>query len=192
MSDINEKNPSSLVSALEAVLFIFGEAVDIKKLSNILSVSEEEVLVAAKDLSSQLSSSDRGIMLMEKEGKYMLSTKPQHALLIEKFVTENLKEDLTPAALETLSIVAYFGPLTRAQIDYLRGVNSSFILRSLLIRGLVERKTGKGLAFNYEVTFDFLKFLGINHVSKMPQYDEYQKLKDQYFSGVINEEQVTS
>lgn len=124
---------------------------------------------------------------MENSGKYLLATKPEHSVLVEKFVTEDLKEELTPAALETLSIVSYFGPVTRAQIDFLRGVNSSFILRSLLIRGLIERKTAKGLAFEYEVSFEFLKYMGIDHVSKMPKYDEYQKLKDQYFSEKIEE-----
>ena len=167
-------------------MFIFGEAIDKKKLSVTLAVSEEQINEAAKELSASLSESGRGIILADNAGKLMLVTKPEHSVLVEKFVTEDLKEDLTPAALETLSIVAYFGPATRAQIDYLRGVNSSFILRSLSIRGLVIRKN-KGNAYEYEISFDFLKFMGIDHVSKMPNYEEYQKLKEQYFSAKTEE-----
>jgi len=166
---------------MEAILFIFGEQIDKKKLAGALKVDESEIEEAAKTLSQKLLSQDSGIVLMENGGKYMLATKPQHAALVEKFITEDLKEDLTPAALETLSIIAYFGPALRAQIDYLRGVNSSFILRSLLIRGLVNRKI-KGNAYEYEVSFDFLKYMGVNQVSQMPQYDKYQKSKEQFFT----------
>ena len=174
-----------IASQIEALLFIFGESLDKKKISSTLKITEEEVQQAVGLLKEQYSDSKRGIILMENSGKYILATKPEHSVLVEKFVTEDLKEELTPAALETLSIISYFGPVTRAQIDFLRGVNSSFILRSLLIRGLIERKTAKGLAFEYEVSFEFLKYMGIDHVSKMPKYDEYQKLKDQYFSEKV-------
>lgn len=176
-----------IASQIEALLFIFGESLDKKKISSTLKITEEEVQQAVGLLKEQYSDSKRGIILMENSGKYILATKPEHSVLVEKFVTEDLKEELTPAALETLSIISYFGPVTRAQIDFLRGVNSSFILRSLLIRGLIERKTAKGLAFEYEVSFEFLKYMGIDHVSKMPKYDEYQKLKDQYFSEKVQE-----
>ncbi len=176
-----------IASQIEALLFIFGESLDKKKISSTLKITEEEVQRAVGLLKEQYSDSKRGITLMENSGKYILATKPEHSVLVEKFVTEDLKEELTPAALETLSIISYFGPVTRAQIDFLRGVNSSFILRSLLIRGLIERKTAKGLAFEYEVSFEFLKYMGIDHVSKMPKYDEYQKLKDQYFSEKVQE-----
>jgi segregation and condensation protein B len=183
----SSSNIEKIASQIEALLFIFGESLDKKKISSTLKVTEEEIEKAADFLKEQYSDPKRGIVLMENAGKYMLATKPEHSVLVEKFVTEDLKEELTPAALETLSIISYFGPVTRAQIDFLRGVNSSFILRSLLIRGLIERKTAKGLAFEYEVSFEFLKYMGIDHVSKMPKYEEYQKLKDQYFSEKIEE-----
>jgi len=176
-----EKDIQKTASSMEAILFIFGESIDKKKLASTLKVDESEIEEAAKILSQKFLNKDSGIILMENGGKYILATKPQHAALVEKFITEDLKEDLTPAALETLSIIAYFGPALRAQIDYLRGVNSSFILRSLLIRGLVNRKI-KGNAYEYEVSFEFLKYMGVNHVSQMPQYDEYQKLKEQFFT----------
>jgi segregation and condensation protein B len=176
-----EKNTQKTASAMEAILFIFGEAVDKKKLAGTLKVEESEIEQAAELISQKLSDDSSGIVLMDSGGKYMLATKPQHAALLEKFITEDLKEDLTPAALETLSIVAYFGPAVRAQIDYLRGVNSSFILRSLLIRGLLNRKT-KGNAYEYEVSFDFLKYMGVDNVSRLPQYQEHQKLKEQFFA----------
>lgn len=188
MSDV-ANNIEKIASQVEALLFIFGESLDKKKIASTLKVTEEDVENVAQILKEQYSDSKRGITLIESAGKYMLATKPEHSVLVERFVTEDLKEDLTPAALETLSIISYFGPVTRAQIDFLRGVNSSFILRSLLIRGLVERKVAKGLAFEYETSFEFLKYMGIDHISKMPKYDEYQKLKDQYFSQKIEQTQ---
>ncbi len=176
-----EEEIKNIIGSLEALLFIFGEPLDSKKIADTLKTDEEKVKIAAKELSRRLSDEDGGIVLVENGNKYMLATKPQYSALVEKFITDDLKEDISPASLETLSIIAYFGPATRAQIDYLRGVNSSYILRNLLIRGLINRKS-KGNAFEYEISFDFLKFMGIDNVEKMPQYEEYQKLKEQYFS----------
>jgi len=172
-----------IASQMEALLFMFGEPLDLKKIASMLKKSKEDIKEAAKLLKNEYSRPQRGIALVENSEKYMLVTKSEHSSIVEKFVTESLKEDLTPAALETLSIILYFGPISRAQIDYLRGVNSSFILRNLMIRGLIERKPAKGLSYQYEVSFDFLKYMGLEDVKKMPNYDEFRKLKDKFFSG---------
>ena len=90
---------------------------------------------------------------------------------------------LTPASLETLAIIAYLGPCNRALIEYVRGVNSTFILRSLMIRGLVERKPDpkRMNTFLYQVSFDFLRHMGLTRQGDLPDYEKYRKLKDESF-----------
>ena len=99
---------------------------------------------------------------------------------MEIVAKEDLKEELTPAALETLSLIAYFGPLSRPQIDFVRGVNSSFIVRNLSVRGLVDRKQGKGNAYVYTASVDFLKYMGAGSVQKLPDYEKYREMKTHY------------
>ncbi len=177
-------------ATVEALLFLHGEALSTEKLTSFLKISAKDVMAACAELARQLSDEKRGLQLLEKSGLYQLVTKPAFGNFLEEFVKESLKEDLTPAALETLSLVAYFGPLTRAHVDFVRGVNSSFTLRNLLMRGLVERKSAKGNMFAYEVTFDFLKQLGISTVAELPKYEEYQRLKEQLMTN--NQYQISN
>ncbi|OGM90620.1 hypothetical protein A3A20_00685 [Candidatus Wolfebacteria bacterium RIFCSPLOWO2_01_FULL_45_19] len=99
-------------------------------------------------------------------------------------VEEEFQEDLTAAATETLSVVAYAGPISRAQIEYIRGVNSSFILRSLMMRGLIERNSDpkRQNVYLYTASFELLKKLGLDSAAKLPDYAKYRALIDQFFS----------
>src|SRR5260221_661627 len=127
------------VAALEALLFIHGEPLVVAKIQEVLKVSAEEVEKLLEELSKKYESPGHGVRLLLHGAKAQLITKPEYGELLEYFVKEELAEELTPASLETLALVAYLGPLPRSRIEYLRGVNSSFTLRSLLVRGLVER-----------------------------------------------------
>ena len=171
----------SYLSSLEAILFLYGEPIKKDALARLLHASIEETDRALQDLEKELIREERGLMLMQKGDTYALVTKSQFSSLLEQFVKDSLKEELTPAAVETLSLVAYFGPIARAQIDYVRGVNSSFILRALLVRGLVDR-TQKGNAYVYEVSADFLKHMGVAKVEDLAQYKEYHETKEKLFS----------
>lgn len=177
-----ESSESNHVAALEAILFLHGEPLSQDMISRLLHISLEQTQKVIHALQEELMSSQRGLLLLEKDDKYMFITKPQFASFLESFVKDNLKEELTPSAVETLSLVAYFGPITRAQIDYIRGVNSSFMLRNLLVRGLIER-TSKGNAYLYEVTTDFLAHLGLAHLSDLPQYAQYQETRHKFFES---------
>ena len=170
------------LAALEAILFLYGEAIPIKTIARLLRVSEEETRATLDAMRTELAGEKRGLMLLEKHDSYMLVTKPQFASFLEAFIKDDLKEDLTPAAVETLSLIAYFGPIMRAQIDYVRGVNSSFILRNLLIRGLIER-TNKGNAYVYEVTVEFLKHMGVAQASDLPRYAEHHEMRHNIFES---------
>ncbi len=177
-----ESSQSHHVAALEALLFLHGEPMSQQVIARLLQLSVAQVHEIISALQEELKKSERGLSLLEKGESYMLITKPQFAPFLESFVKDSLKEELTPSAVETLSLVAYFGPITRAQIDYIRGVNSSFMLRNLLVRGLVER-TSKGNAYVYEVTTDFLTHLGVSRIQDLPQYEEYQATRKNFFES---------
>lgn len=172
----------SKVAALEALLFVHGEPMPFSKIIKALSISLEELADLIEYYKQLLEQHHRGLLLLSHNESLLLATKPSFESFIEGFIKENLKEELTPAALETLSLIAYFSPISRAQIDYIRGVNSSFILRNLTIRGLVDRSQGKGLSYVYQPSFDFLKHMGVASVADLPQYEAYQKMKESYFS----------
>jgi segregation and condensation protein B len=169
----------NLAGAIEALLFVYGEPMELKRISKLLKIGEQETNNALDDLKKNLEQENRGLTLIFSDDKVQLATKPDFAGLLENFIKEEFKENLTPASLETLSLIAYFGPLSRAQIDYYRGVNSGFILRNLLIRGLVERFPApqKGNAYLYRPSFDLLKYLGISNVRELPEYDKYREIK---------------
>lgn len=156
---------------IEALLFWKAEPVSVKKLSDWLKSSVDEVARALTALETSLSS--RGIMLVRKEDEVMLGTTSEFSELIERLTKEELSRDLGKAGLETLSIILYYGPITRAEIDYIRGVNSTFTLRTLLMRGLVERVQNKAdlRSFLYKPTFDLLSHLGISDITKLPEYE---------------------
>lgn len=169
---------SNLQAKLEALLFVYGEPVKLKVLSEKLEVTKSEIEAALLALRTELQSDTRGLALFSSEDKYSLVTKPELSLVIQKIIKEEFDSELTAASLETLAIVSYLGPCNRAEIDYIRGVNSSFILRNLTIRGLVERKQDpeRGNAFIYNVSFDFLKHMGIPSADSLPEHAKYREL----------------
>lgn len=169
---------AELIAKIEALLFIHGEAIGLKKIAQTLKVSEEDVEAALKQLAEDLKAGNRGLFLVYDKEKVQLTTKPDFSSLLEAVMKEELRENLTPAALETLSIVAYAGPMTRAELDYIRGVNSSFSLRNLSIRGLVERYPDpkRGNVYLYNPSFELLKFLGVARVEDLPDYEKFQSL----------------
>jgi len=164
-------------AAIEALLFIYGEPMEIKKIARLLKIDGEATKNALNDLAKNFEQENRGLKLIFSDNKVQLATKPDFASLLESFIKEEFNENLTPASLETLALIAYSGPLTRAQIDYYRGVNSSFILRSLLIRGLIERFTDsqKSGAYLYQASFDLLRYLGISKIEELPGYEEFKQ-----------------
>ena len=158
-----------LDTKIEALLFFKGEGVKIKELVKLLKTDKEDVENALLELKEKLS--DRGIGLIRKEDEVMLGTVSEMSDLIEEIRKEELTKDLGKAGAETLSIVLYKGPITRAEIDYIRGVNSTFILRNLLIRGLVEKVPNPKdqRSFLYKPTLELLSYLGISGIKTFIQ-----------------------
>ncbi len=164
-----------LESKIEAILFFKGEPMSRKKLAEILKVGQVEINENIEKLKMSLQS--RGIVLQEKENDITLGTNPEISSLIENLQKEELNKDLSKASLETLSIVAYKNGVSRAEIDYIRGVNSSFILRALSIRGLVEKSIDPkdNRRYIYKPTFELLSFMGVKSPLELPDYEQIER-----------------
>jgi segregation and condensation protein B len=165
-------------ASLEALLFIHGEPLTYKKIQSVLGIEKEELEAIIKALEADLAADTRGLQLVSDREKIQLATKPEFNSILESFMKEEISEDLSPASLEALSIIAYLGPISRARLEYLRGVNSIVILRSLMIRGLVERfpDPEHPAGFLYRGTFDLMKHLGIKEKEGLPDYEKFQEL----------------
>jgi len=183
-------NKNILEKQLEAILFWKGEPISIKKLSQIFGKKEEEISVSLKNLEASLI--NRGIVLVFKEDEVTLGTSKDVSELIEKLTKEELIRDLGKAGLETLSIIIYQGPISRAEIDYIRGVQSNFILRNLMIRGLVEKiqNPKDQRSFLYKPTFEMLSFMGISKIEDMPQYSEARTEIENYKNTQVPQEEM--
>jgi segregation and condensation protein B len=161
-----------LENLIEAVLFFKGGAVSVKELSTSIGVSESEIETYAESL--RMSLEGRGVRLVREGNMLALATSPSAHELIEKMRREELEGPLGKAGLETLAVVIFRGPLSRSDIEYVRGVNCTSILRSLLIRGLIERvdnPTDKR-GFLYRATPDLPAFFGVGTISELPQFAE--------------------
>ena len=177
MEEIGQQN-KKIAAKLEALLFIYGEPIDLKKLSKTLGLKEPEVRNGLEELKKELSRECGGLALIEDKNNVQLVTRPEFSRLLEDITKQEFTEALTPAALETLSIIAYAGPISRADIEYIRGVNSSFILRALIMRGLVEREINpkRANAYVYSTSFDLLRHLGLSKITDLPDHAKYKEL----------------
>ncbi|MEK9180404.1 MAG: SMC-Scp complex subunit ScpB [Patescibacteria group bacterium] len=176
------------LAKLEALLFVHGEPLTLKKVAAVFGVEKAEVQKLAEELKGKLEDDSRGLVLVADGEKLQLATKPQFGKILEDFVKEELSDDLTPASLESLAIVSYFGPISRARIEYVRGVNSSFILRSLLLRGLVERfdNPEHPNTFLYRPTFEAWRHLGLKGKEDLPDVEKYQELLKKFETQTQN------
>jgi segregation and condensation protein B len=166
-----------LKSVIESLLFLSGEPVALAKLTKIAGVHKAEVENAIMVLSGEYETQSRGLRIIKNGDNVQLVTNPDNAQFVEQLVRGELQEELSPAGLEVLSIVAYRGPITRVDIESIRGVNCTYTLRNLLLRGLVSRNPNpKDMrSYVYEISFDFLKNLGIESVQKLPEYENLAK-----------------
>ena len=164
----------NLDQKIEAILFFRGESVALKKLASILQVGPDEVKQGIEMLKNRLQTS--ALTVIAKDDEIMLATRAEASPLIEGLVKEELSRDLGKAGLETLSVVLYKGPIARREIDYIRGVNSQFILRNLMVRGLVEKITDEKdeRRFLYRPTFELLQMLGVADIKNLPEYSKVQ------------------
>ncbi len=165
----------NLEAQIEAILYYKAEPTSFKSLAEILGESEEKIRESVQNLKNILT--DRGLTIIDLNNTFEIRTSPAASNLIEKLIKDEDNKELTKSALETLSIVLYKGPISRRDIDFIRGVNSSFILRTLASRGLVKR-TSNGKENKYETTTELLAHLGIQDIKELPEYEIASKTLD--------------
>jgi segregation and condensation protein B len=163
--------PEKIASAVEAILFAAGDPVPADRIAKVLGVDTEEVFLAAKTLADAYSYEGRGIRLLRLEDKLQLCSAPEFSQEITRVLEQRKPPRLSQAALEVLAVVAYYQPVTRAYIDQVRGVDSSYTLGVLVERGLVEAG-GKlevpGRPTVFKTGDAFLRTMGISELSQLP------------------------
>ena len=176
----------SLSAALEALLFAAPGAVTSAQLAAALDLTVREVDKGLVDLEGQFK--ERGLRLQRHFGRVQLTTAPEAAASVEKFLGLEASSHLSRAALETLAIIAYQQPVTRPQIDSIRGVNSDGVLKSLLSKGLVQevgRAERPGRPILYSTTPDFLGHFGLNSIEELPPLNPPEEPDNQANEGVF-------
>jgi len=163
------------VKALHAVLFVADEPCDVNLLASVLQVSDEQVMELVEQLSERLE--DTGLQIVRLAGGFQLATRPRYADYVQR-LREPTPERLSRQALETLAIIAYRQPITRPEIDQVRGVDSSGVINSLLEKGLIAitgRKQAPGRPFLLATTPQFLSTFGLHDLSELPNLPEAER-----------------
>lgn len=167
-------------AVIEGLLFLKGsDGLTFHELKEILQIDDDEIKQCIKELYNEyLTDKNRGIQLELLGERFKLTTKAEHKEYYKKLVFEEEDSSLTQAALETLAIIAYNEPITRIEIDEIRGVNSSYLIRKLMIKNLIQevgRAESAGRPRQYGVTNAFLDYFGLNSINDLPQIETNNK-----------------
>ncbi len=182
----------SLQSQIESLLFVAIKPMPVKELADLTKVKIKEVEEALEALGAEYKNNGRGLSLIKNNNQYQLTTAPENAALVQDFLKDETSGELSQPSLEALTVIAYRGPIGKLELEKIRGVNCSLIIRNLLLRGLIEEKYNKIKDENYyTVTHDFIRFLGLSDISELP---EYAKLRaaEETISGEIALEEETA
>lgn len=162
-----------MISKIESILFIAARPLNVRKLTEIFEVDEAEVEQALRELGERHEGERSGLRLLRNGRDVQLATSPDNSSLVQAYLKDETTGELTRPSLEALTIIAYRGPVLKEELEQIRGVNCSLILRNLMMRGLVETVNGSGKpGTRYRVTIDFLRFLGLSSVEQLPDYDK--------------------
>jgi segregation and condensation protein B len=167
---------SILKSQIESLLFISAKPMTVKQLADLTQKKTKDVKEAGDALVEESKEARQGVQIIKNGNKYQMVSSPENAKLVQEFIKDETTGELSRPSLETLTIIAYRGPVSKLDLDRIRGVNCSLIIRNLLLRGLIEAKTDKiKKEIYYTVTFDFIRFLGISDVKELPDYERLNK-----------------
>jgi len=162
----------NIKSKIESLLFIAAKPLSIKQLADVLHGEIKEIERTANELLSDYKKSERGMQVIKQGNKYQMVSAPENAKIVQQFIKDETSGDLTRPSLEALTIIAYRGPISKIDLDRIRGVNCALIIRNLLIRGLIESKFDqKKKETYYTVSFDFIRFLGLNEIKDLPDFE---------------------
>lgn len=165
-----------LKNKIESLLFISHKPLELKELSKILKVKQEELQKNLDELIKEYEERAGGISILRLADKYQMAVSEVNSELISDFLKVETTGELSRPSLEALTIIAYRGPVSKVELELIRGVNCSLILKNLLMRGLIESEEDKdkGTAV-YSVTMEFLKHLGLTDISQLPDFNELNR-----------------
>ncbi|MGV8145031.1 MAG: SMC-Scp complex subunit ScpB [Alkaliphilus sp.] len=170
-----------LKGIIEALLFAWAEPLSIKELCKLLNAEKEEVEIAIKEMTDEFDYEKRGLQIIKMDDYYQLATKPKYYEYIRELLEPSQKKGLTRATLETLSIIAYKQPVTKVEIESIRGVKCDKSIHTLNEKGLIEErgrleKTGRPIL--YGTNINFLKVFGLNSLEELPEINELDLLTE--------------
>lgn len=177
-----------LKSKIESLLFITHKPLSVGELIKLTESGKTAIEEALAELKKEYQEKNGGIELLQLADKYQFATASDNSELIAKFLNTEATGELTRPSLETLTIIAYRGPVSKAELELIRGVNCSLIIRNLLMRGLIESVEDKvRLTTVYSITFEFLKHLGLNSVSELPDFEKLNRNNnlDKLLEGLV-------
>lgn len=164
---------NNLLAKLESILFVASKPLSLKKIAKILEVTGQEAESALAELCGKYNQPDSGIIILQNRHEWQMVSNPKNREVLENFLKAEVSGELTRPQLETLTVISYCGPITKPELEQIRGVNCSLILRNLMLRGLVKAtEQENALLPKYEVTMDYLRYLGLNSITELPNYSE--------------------
>lgn len=163
---------NNLTTQIHSLLFVASKPMSVKQLAKFTNATEAEVITSLQELAEYCQSS--GVVLLDTGSQFQLATASENTNLVTDFLNSDLREQLTDATAEVLAIIAYRQPISKAEIESIRGVNSQYSVRALLMRGLIEKITNPNDARSnyYQITTEFLQQLGISSINDLPSFDE--------------------
>jgi len=178
---MEDKNNQNLFGKIEALLFVSSGLVSVYQLAKVLDVPESEIESGLAHLETIYKQEGHGLRLMRIKTRVQLTTAPEMSEIVETFLGLETTSTLSQAALETLAIIAYKQPVTRPEVDVIRGVNSDGVLRTLLSKGLIEelgRAETPGRPIFYGTSPEFLQYFGLETLDTLP-YIDFSALEEQ-------------
>jgi len=161
---------------IESLLFISAKPITVKEMAQLIKIETKEAEKGAEELMADYKNKKGGLEIIKNASAYQMVSAPENAELIQAFIKDETTGDLTRPSMETLTIIAYRGPISKLDLERIRGINCSLIIRNLLMRGLIEAKPDKKKNETYySVTFDFIRFLGINDIKELPDFERLHK-----------------
>ena len=180
---------SNIKSVIESMLFVSGEPLSLRELSNNLEIKDKVIEEVIKEMMNEYEEKSRGIKLISVDGAYQLVTKSENSDYIQKLLKKNKKHSLSQASIESLAIIGYKQPITRIDIDEIRGVKSESAIQKLVERGLIKdigRLEVPGRPILYGTTDEFLRQFGLKTIKELPSLDLYSDKETQSSMEVLN------
>ncbi len=163
----------SLQAKIESILFVASKPLSSKKIAHILKIDEKEAVESLQNLQVKYNNPTSGIVVLKNNEEWQMMSSPDNRIEAENFMKAEVSEELTRPQLETLTVISYCGPITKPELEQIRGVNCGIILRNLMLRGLVkENEDAASLLPSYEVTMDYLRHMGVGSLEELPNYAE--------------------